>query len=67
MSHDLFLLMRENPFGTFIIILAVLWAFERMVVALINRNKPACECTCCDEDADDDVVAMGGQTEEDED
>jgi hypothetical protein len=50
MTHELFALMRENPLGTFIIILAVLWAFERMVTTFLNRNKPVCECDCCQEE-----------------
>ena len=50
-------LIREFPFGSFIIILAVLWAGERVVTALINRNKPPapeCDCDCCDEDEEED-------------
>jgi hypothetical protein len=56
MSHELFALMRENPVGTFIIILCVLWAFERMVVAFFNRNKPVvqCECDCCEVDDEEE-------------
>ena len=60
--------MRENPLGTFIIILCLIWAVERMVVAFINRNKPpTCRCDNCDDDDEDEVIAMGGQVEEDED
>jgi hypothetical protein len=56
MIHELFTLMRENPLGTFIIILAVLWAFERMVVAFLHRNRPVvnCECDCCHTDTDEE-------------
>ncbi len=46
-------LVREFPFGSFIIILSVLWACERVVSAFINRNKPSCDCDCCNEDEDD--------------
>jgi hypothetical protein len=61
------------PFGSFIVILSVLWAGERVVTALINRGKPVpptCECMCCtdeEEEDDDDVVVKGGRVEEHED
>ncbi len=61
MSHELFALMRENPLGTFIIILCLLWAFERMVTAFINRNKPVCDCECCEE-----TVEEGGEEDEED-
>lgn len=50
-------LIREFPFGSFIIILATLWAGERMVTAFINRNKPPppeCDCECCELDEDEE-------------
>jgi hypothetical protein len=46
--------MRENPLGTFIIILALLVAIERVVVAFINRNKPIMQGGSTDADDDDD-------------
>jgi len=48
-------LIKEFPFGSFIIILAALWAFERMVTSFINRNKPIvqCDCNCCEEEEED--------------
>lgn len=54
MSHELFALMRENPLGTFIIILCVLWAIERMVVAFLHRNRPTCDCECCEPEEEED-------------
>lgn len=46
---------------TFIIILSVLWAVERMVRTFLNRNKPTvkcdcveCDCECCETDDDED-------------
>jgi hypothetical protein len=57
MFHDLTVLITNNPFGSFIIILAALWACERVVKAFINRNKPPapeCNCECCDEDEEDE-------------
>lgn len=73
MTHELFALMRENPFGTFVIILCFLWACERAIVAFINRNKPECdcekdcECDCDEEDEEEDVVvASGGQVDDDD-
>lgn len=50
-------LIKEFPFGAFIIILAVLWACERVVTSFINRNKPEapqCDCECCCDDDEDD-------------
>jgi hypothetical protein len=58
MFHDLCTLITNNGFGAFIILLALIWACERVVTALINRNKPVCDCDCCQ--------MMGGE-EEDED
>lgn len=57
MFHELVTLIRENPFGSFIIILATLWACERVIRAFINRNKPVapeCDCDCEDEDDEED-------------
>lgn len=50
--HEFITLMRENPFGTFIILLAVLWTAERVVFGIINRNRPQinCDCDCHDEE-----------------
>lgn len=56
-------LIREYPWGSFFIILATLSVIQKIVVTIINRNRPQalhCEC-CCDEDdcgtcdADSDV------------
>lgn len=72
MIHEIVSLIKENPLGSFIVILAVLWACERVITAFINRNKPpatVCECPCCDEDdecEEDEVVARGGQVEEED-
>lgn len=71
MFHDLCTLITNNPLGSFIVILALIWACERVVTALINRNKPECECECCidhpDDDDEDEVVAMGGEEDDEED
>lgn len=44
----------EHDILTFIIILSILWACERMVTSFLNRNKPVvkcdcveCDCECC--------------------
>lgn len=52
--HEIAGLIREFPFGSFIVILSVLWACERVASAFINRNKPECDCECCSTDSDDD-------------
>lgn len=51
-------LIREFPFGSFLIIAGTLIGISGIVHAIINRNKPTCECECCevedDEDEDED-------------
>lgn len=69
MFHDLCALITNNPLGSFIIILSLIWATERTVKAILNRNKPECDCECCQDDDDDDdheVVASGKVVDEDE-
>lgn len=46
---DLVGLIEWGGFGSFIIILSAIWAGERTVKAIINRNKPDCNCQCCTE------------------
>jgi len=48
-------LIREFPFGAFIIILSFLWACERTITSFIGRNRPImnCDCDCCHVDEDD--------------
>ncbi len=58
--HEIAGLIREFPFGSFIVILSALWACERVASSFINRNKPTapqCDCDCCleeDEDEEDE-------------
>lgn len=43
-----------HEFISLIIFLSSLWAVERSIRAIAERNKPACDCLCClpnDEDA----------------
>lgn len=47
-------LIREFPFGSFLIITAIISGFFALGHALINRNKPTCECDCCVVEEDDD-------------
>lgn len=74
---DFLILIDRNAFGFFIITLALIMVFYKIVTAFIERNKPACECDCCqdpvdededeeDEDEEDEVIARGGREEEDE-
>jgi hypothetical protein len=70
---DLVRLIEWGGIGSFIVILAFIWACERVITGFINRNKPAtdcerdCECDCDEEPEDgDDVVVMGGQVEDTE-
>jgi hypothetical protein len=65
-------LIREFPFGSFLIITAIIAGIIKIAITFINRNKPECNCEedCECEDEDDepegDRVIMGGE-EEDED
>lgn len=45
-------LVREFPIGSLIVILSVLWAGERTIKAIANRNKPGCNCQCCAEEVE---------------
>lgn len=54
MFHDLCSLITNNPFGSFIVILMLIWAVENVVKAFVNRNKPVCDCDCCVEQNQDD-------------
>lgn len=64
---DILIFLDRNAFGFFIIIIALIAVFYWLVKAFIERNKPACQCDCCDEDPDDDeVIEEGEQEDEDE-
>lgn len=45
-------LIRQFPEGSFVIIISLTWAIERVAVAFVNRNKPVVNCGCCDEEED---------------
>ena len=58
MIHELFVLMDNNPMGTFVLILCFLILARQVAIAFINRNKPECNCErdCeCDCDDEDDL------------
>jgi len=62
-------LIREFPFGSFLIIAGTLIGLSGVIHAFINRNRPVCECDCCEGDDDDDEpegdrVIMGGEEED---
>ncbi len=65
-------LIREFPFGSFLIISAIIAGGVKVAHAFINRNKPEapkCECECCEDDEDDDdegegPAIMGGSEED---
>lgn len=64
-------LIREFPFGSFLIITAIIAGIIKIVVTFINRNKPECnceddcECDCDDDDEPEgDRVIMGGEEED---
>ena len=50
-------LIRQFPEGSFLLLLALIWACERMVVSAVNRNRPLvqkCDCECCHLDDDEE-------------
>lgn len=69
-------LIREFPFGSFLIITGIIAGGVKVITTFINRNKPCCDCDCCgpdeeDDDNDDDdedegegPALMGGQEED---
>ncbi len=46
-------LIRQFPEGSFFIILAIIGGITGVARAFINRNKPSCNCDCCDLDDDE--------------
>lgn len=52
--HELVQLARENALGTFVLLIATVWAIERAVTAWANSKRPIvkCECdgSCCEEE-----------------
>lgn len=55
--ESIVVLVRENPFGSFLIICIAIWAIERMVVAIAHRNRPPaaqCDCSCCQEEDEEE-------------
>lgn len=47
-------LIRQFPEGSFILILAFIWACERAVSSFFNRNRPSCDCDCCGVEDDEE-------------
>jgi hypothetical protein len=45
--HEVVGLIREFPFGSFLIIGMIVGGAYGVVRAFINRNKPSCDCDCC--------------------
>lgn len=65
MAHLSFLI-QMFPFGSFVIIVLLIAVVYSMVMAIINRNRPVCNCECCDEDDSDDDSSED-EEEDDED
>ncbi len=59
-------LIREFPFGSFLIITGIIAGCVTVAKTFINRNKPTCECDCCGTDDDDDDPVIEGGEEDDE-
>jgi hypothetical protein len=60
-------LIREFPFGSFLIITGIIGGITSVCRAYINRDKPVCNCECCNNDLDDDVGEEVETEVEDED
>jgi hypothetical protein len=56
-------LIRQFPDGSFIIILAIIGGITTVARAFVNRNKPVCDCECCNLDDEDDDIE-GGEDDE---
>jgi len=67
-------LIREFPFGSFLIITAFIAGGVKVATAFVNRNKPECncerDCECedddddCDDDEGEGPAIMGGSEED---
>lgn len=57
MSPEFFKFVTDNSFKLFILVLAIVWACQRVIVSFAHRNRPLvqCNCTCCPHDDADDV------------
>jgi len=69
MLHEILNFITANGFGSFLVIMSLIWFTYWVLKAFIERNKPVlkCECECCepDDDEEEEVVAMGGEEEDD--
>lgn len=52
--HEIASLIREFPFGSFLIITGLIAGLFGVAHAIIDRNKPVCDCECCNLDDEDD-------------
>ena len=54
--HEIASLIREFPFGSFLIITGFGAGVVSVITTFINRNKPVveCNCDCCGLDEDDE-------------
>lgn len=54
--HEIASLIREFPFGSFLIITGIGGGIVTIITTFINRNRPVveCNCDCCDEGEEDE-------------
>ena len=65
MLHEFFTMVRDFPFGFFLLAIFFIWSFKRVLEVFINRNKHDVYCDC-DEDCNEvEVIASSGEEEDD--
>jgi hypothetical protein len=50
-------LVSDNVFWFFLLTICLIWAVERVMVAIINRTRPIspqCTCACCSDDEEEE-------------
>jgi hypothetical protein len=55
-SPEFYKFVTDHGLGLFVLVMAIVWACERVIVSFVHRNRPVvqCNCTCCPHDADDE-------------
>jgi hypothetical protein len=46
----MYYIIRDNPYLSFMFFVVMVWAITKLLITIINRNKPTTRCPCCEED-----------------